>query len=45
MRNPAKLVCAVMALCLMFLAAKDINADPVTLTLTNQIRLARLEAS
>ena len=35
MRNQAKLVCAVMALCLVFLAAKDIHADPVILTLTN----------
>jgi hypothetical protein len=35
MREQAKLVCAVMALCLMFLASKNANADPVTFTLTN----------
>lgn len=35
MRHQAKLVCAVMALCLVFLASKDVNADPVTFTLTN----------
>jgi hypothetical protein len=35
MRDQAKLVCAVMALCLVFLASKDVNADPVTFTLTN----------
>ena len=35
MRDQAKLVCAVMALCLMCLASKNVNADPVTLTLTN----------
>ena len=35
MRHQAKLVCAVMALCFVFLASKDVNADPVTFTLTN----------
>lgn len=39
MREQAKLVCAVMALCLLFFASKNANADPVTFTLTdpNQI--------
>ena len=35
MRDQAKFVCAVMALCLVFLASKNVNADPVTFTLTN----------
>jgi hypothetical protein len=35
MRDQAKLVCAMMALCLVFMASKNANADPVTLTLTN----------
>ena len=35
MRHQAKLVCALVALCLVFLASKNVNADPVTLTLTN----------
>ena len=35
MRVQAKLVCAVMGLCLVFLASKNVNADPVTFTLTN----------
>ena len=35
MRDQAKLVCGVMALCLVFLASKNVNADPVTFTLTN----------
>lgn len=35
MRHQAKLACAVMALSLVFLASKNVNADPVTLTLTN----------
>ena len=35
MRDQAKLVCAVMALCFVFLASKNVNADPVTFTLTN----------
>lgn len=35
MRDQAKLVWAVMALCLVFFAAKDVNADPVTFTLNN----------
>jgi hypothetical protein len=35
MRDQAKLVCGVVALCLVFLASKNVNADPVTLTLTN----------
>lgn len=39
MRDQAKLVCAVMALCLVFLASKNVNADPVTFTLTNPIQV------
>ena len=35
MRDQAKLVCAMAALCLVFLASKNVNADPVTFTLTN----------
>ena len=35
MNNQAKVLCAVMASCLVFLAAEDIHADPVILTLTN----------
>lgn len=35
MRHQAKLACAVMALSLVFLASKNVNADPVTFTLTN----------
>ena len=35
MRHQAKLICAVMALCLVFVASKDVNADPVTFTITN----------
>lgn len=35
MRDQAKLVCAVMALCFVFLASKNVNADPVTFTLTD----------
>lgn len=35
MRHQAKFVCAVMALCFVFLASKNANADPVTFTLTN----------
>ena len=35
MRDQAKLVCAMMALCLMFFASKNVNADPVTFTITN----------
>ena len=35
MRDQAKLVCAMMALCLVFMASKNANADPVTFTLTN----------
>lgn len=35
MRQQAKIICAVMALCFVFLASKDVNADPVTFTLTN----------
>lgn len=35
MRVQAKLVCAVIALCFMFLASKSANADPVTFTLTD----------
>lgn len=35
MRDQAKLVCAMVALCLVFLASKNVNADPVTFTLTN----------
>lgn len=35
MRDQAKFVCVVMALCLVFLASKNANADPVTFTLTN----------
>jgi PEP-CTERM motif len=38
MRDQAKLVCGVMALCLVFLASKNVNADPVTFTLTNPIQ-------
>ena len=39
MRNQAKLVCAVMALCFVFLASKNVNADPVTLTITNPVQV------
>jgi hypothetical protein len=39
MREQAKLVCAVMALCLVFLASKNVNADPVTFTITNPIQV------
>src|ERR1044071_999231 len=35
MKAQAKFVCGVMALCLVFLASKNVNADPVTLTLTD----------
>ncbi len=35
MRHQAKLLGVVMALCVVFLASKNVNADPVTLTLTN----------
>ena len=35
MRQQVKLVCAMMALCLVVLASKNANADPVTFTLTN----------
>jgi len=35
MRSQAKLVWAVMALCLVFFASKDVSADPVTFTLNN----------
>src|SRR6185295_4935461 len=35
MREQAKLVCGVMALCLVFLASKNVSADPVTFTLTD----------
>jgi hypothetical protein len=35
MKDQTKLVCALMALCLVFLASKNADADPVTLTLTN----------
>lgn len=39
MRDQAKLVCVVMALCFVFLASKNVNADPVTFTLTNPIQV------
>lgn len=39
MRDQAKLVCAVMALCLVFLASKNVNADPVTFTLANPVQV------
>ena len=35
MKTQAKFVCAVMALCFVFLASKNANADPVTFTMTN----------
>ena len=35
MRHQVKLVCAMLALCLVVLASKNANADPVTFTLTN----------
>ena len=35
MRHQAKFICAVVALCFVFLASKNVNADPVTFTLTN----------
>lgn len=35
MRHQAKLICAVVALCFVFLASKNVNADPVTFTITN----------
>lgn len=35
MRSQAKLVCAGIALCLVFLASTKVNADPVTFTVTN----------
>lgn len=38
MRHQAKLVCAVMAFCLVFIASKNVNADPVTFTITNPIQ-------
>lgn len=35
MRHQAKFICAVVALCFVFLASKNVNADPVTFTLNN----------
>ena len=35
MRHQAKFICAVVALCFVFLASKNVNADPVTFTITN----------
>lgn len=35
MRQQAKFLCAVMALCFVFLASKNVNADPVTFTIHN----------
>lgn len=39
MRDQAKLVGAMMALCLVFFASKNVNADPVTLTITNPVQV------
>lgn len=36
MRHQVKFICAVVALCFVFLASKDVNADPVTFTIANQ---------
>ena len=38
MRVQAKLVFAVMALCFVVLASKNVNADPVTFTITNPVQ-------
>ena len=35
MRHQAKFICAVVALCFVFLASKNVNADPVTFTIAN----------
>ena len=39
MRHQAKLICAVVALCFVFLASKNVNADPVTFTINNPIQV------
>lgn len=38
MRHQAKFICAVVALCFVFLASKNVNADPVTFTINNPIQ-------
>ena len=42
MRHQAKFICAVVALCFVFLASKNVNADPVTLTITNPIQVGTI---
>lgn len=39
MRHQAKFICAVVALCFVFLASKNVNADPVTFTINNPIQV------
>lgn len=38
MRHQAKFICAMVALCFVFLASKNVNADPVTFTINNPIQ-------
>lgn len=39
MRHQAKFICAMVALCFVFLASKNVNADPVTFTINNPIQV------
>ena len=44
MRHQAKFICAVVALCFVFLASKNVNADPVTFTINNPIQAGTVGA-